>query len=276
MKTIVIIVAVVLSLILLGFILKNTTNKEVQAPVPSPTTTTEALETEVLDEQTPTIDGVTVVPISHATVALEWNGTVLYTDPVGGIEAFASIASPDLILLTDIHGDHLSTSTLAALLSPTVQFVAPQAVADLLPASILERTVVLSNGATTSISGFTVEAIAMYNLPEEEDSRHSKGRGNGYVISDADTRVYVAGDTADTPEMRALTDIDIAFLPMNLPYTMSVEAAANATLDFVPKTVIPYHYRTPDGLSDVGKFRDLVNAGNPSIRVILGNWYPAS
>lgn len=219
-------------------------------------------------------DEVLVSPISHATAVLNWGGQVIYTDPVGGRDAFAGMQEPDLILITDIHGDHLSVETLEDVITDDTIIIAPQAVADELTETLLAQTVVLANGQTTSQNGFSVEAIPMYNLPESADSRHTKGRGNGYVIERTGTRVYVAGDTADIPEMRSLTSIDVAFVPMNLPYTMTVENAANAVLDFEPRQVYPYHYRGQDGLSDVGKFKELVNAGNPNIEVVQLDWYP--
>src|SRR5690606_36671567 len=105
---------------------------------------------------------------------------------------------------------------------------------------------------------------------------HSKGRGNGYLLEMDGHRAYIAGDTAGIPEMRALTDIDLAFVPMNPPYTMDVEEAADAVLEFAPVTVLPYHYRTPDGLSDVARFAEIVNEGNPEIEVVQLEWYAGS
>jgi L-ascorbate metabolism protein UlaG (beta-lactamase superfamily) len=116
----------------------------------------------------------------------------------------------------------------------------------------------------------------MYNMPETESNPHTKGRGNGYVLEAGGKRVYVAGDTGDTPEMRGLKEIDIAFVPMNLPYTMSIESAADAVIEFKPKMVHPYHYRGPNGLSDIQKFKELVNTGDSSIKVELLNFYPES
>ncbi len=225
--------------------------------------------------ETPKNSPVTVTPISHATAMLEWGDSIIYTDPVGGAEAFANRPSPAVILVTDIHGDHLSTSTLALFTKRNVTFVVPQAVKDLLPTELAERVNVLANGEEmTTREGLTIRAMPMYNLPESNDSKHTKGRGNGYILSKDTYRVYVAGDTAGTPEMRALTNIDMAFIPMNLPYTMSVEDAADAVLAFKPKKVYPYHYRTPEGFSDVQKFKTMVNAGSPAIEVILAEWYP--
>lgn len=218
---------------------------------------------------------VTVTPISHATVMLEWGDSIIYTDPVGGGEAFAGKPSPSVVLVTDVHGDHLSTSTLALFTKRNVTFVVPQAVKDLLPTELAERVNVLANGEEmTTREGLTIRAVPMYNLPESNDSKHTKGRGNGYILSKDAYQVYIAGDTAGTPEMRALLNIDMAFIPMNLPYTMSVEDAADAVLAFKPKKVYPYHYRTPEGFSDIQKFKTIVNAGNPAIEVVLAEWYP--
>lgn len=121
-----------------------------------------------------------------------------------------------------------------------------------------------------------IEAIPMYNLREEALKFHEKGRGNGYILTLGGERVYISGDTEDIPEMRNLENIDIAFVCMNLPYTMTVESAASAVLDFKPKKVYPYHYRGTEGLSDVGKFKTLVNEGDSSIDVIQLDWYPKS
>lgn len=113
----------------------------------------------------------------------------------------------------------------------------------------------------------------MYNLREEALKFHEKGRGNGYLLTINDERIYISGDTEDIPEMRNLTNIDKAFVCMNLPYTMPVESAADAVLDFKPKTVYPYHYRGTEGLSDVNHFKNIVNEKESSINVILLDWY---
>ncbi len=113
----------------------------------------------------------------------------------------------------------------------------------------------------------------MYNLPETPDSRHTKGRGNGYVLDFGGKNVYISGDTEDIPEMRQLKNIDVAFVCMNQPYTMEVSQASDAVLDFKPKIVYPYHYRGQGGLSDVDAFKKSVVEGNKSIEVRLRNWY---
>jgi L-ascorbate metabolism protein UlaG (beta-lactamase superfamily) len=237
-------------------------------------TSTTTLNSQTTPATNDTADIVAVTPIEHASAVLTWETNTLYLDPVGDAELYADASEPNIIFLTDIHADHLSTSTLEAVTATGTLIIAPQAVADLLPDELQAKTTVLANGSTTQQRGFSIEAVPMYNLPESDDSRHEKGRGNGYVIERNGTRVYVAGDTSDTPEMRAMKDIDIAFVPMNMPFTMSVESAADAVLEFAPRTVYPYHYRGQAGLADVNKFRTLVSEGNPNIEVILLNWYP--
>lgn len=217
-------------------------------------------------------DPVSVTPISHATMALKWKGLTILTDPVGDVAQYISI-KPDIILVTDIHSDHLSTSTLKAVMG-NAAIIAPQAVKDLLPPEIADHTEVMKNNDRKDVKGISVTAIPMYNLPQSAESFHTKGRGNGYLLERDGYRVYIAGDTSNTPEMRALTDIDLAFIPMNLPYTMSVEEAAEAVKAFKPAKVYPYHYRGQDGLSDVNKFKTLVEEANVGTKVVLLNWYP--
>jgi len=217
-----------------------------------------------------------VIPISHATMVLEWGEQVIYVDPVGGKEAFDGQPSPDLILVTDIHGDHLNAETLAAVSNKETVIIVPQAVADKLDKNLSGTVEVLANGKTKSIMGIEIEGVPMYNLREEALKFHVKGRGNGYVLEKGGDRVYISGDTEDIPEMRNLKDIDLAFVCMNLPYTMTVESAADAVLDFGPETVIPYHYRGTEGLSDIKKFSELVTSGNSEIEVVRFDWYPSA
>nr|WKN39809.1 MBL fold metallo-hydrolase [Tunicatimonas sp. TK19036] len=227
-------------------------------------------------DQLETSEGmVSIQPVLHGTVAFTWNDQTIYVDPYGGAEAFAGIDAPDLILITDIHGDHMDVKTLEAIETTDVPMVVPQAVADQLPESFQEQLVIIGNGESTEQLGVSIEALPMYNLPENDpDSRHTKGRGNGYLLTFGDKTVYLSGDTEDIEEMRALEDIDVAFVCMNLPYTMSVDQAASAVLEFEPVMVYPYHYRGTDGLSDVEKFKELVNAENEDIEVRLRAWYP--
>lgn len=215
----------------------------------------------------------TIQPVSHATLVLSYNKKNIYIDPTGGDSAFKGLAAPDLILVTDIHGDHFDPKTIEAVNTAKAVVVVPQAVADKLPPSTdKEKLVVLKNGDKTMQEGISVLAIPMYNLPETPDAFHTKGRGNGYVLTIGGKNIYISGDTEDIPEMRALKNIDIAFVCMNLPYTMDVNQASQGVLAFKPKVVYPYHYRG----QDVNTFKTLVNAGDKNIDVRLRNWYPAS
>ncbi len=216
----------------------------------------------------------TIQPILHAAVVLSWNNKTIYVDPYGGAKAYEGLPAPDLILITDIHGDHLHLETLNGLKTSGAAFIVPQAVADMLPENFKKKAVVLNNGKNIEEKGISISAIPMYNLPETADSKHTKGRGNGYILNLGGKMVYLSGDTEDIPEMRNLKNIDIAFICMNLPYTMDINQAASAVLEFKPKIVYPYHYRGQDGLSDIEGFKKLVNADNSSIDVRLRNWYP--
>jgi L-ascorbate metabolism protein UlaG (beta-lactamase superfamily) len=215
-----------------------------------------------------------VHPLLHATMILEWNGLSIYVDPYGGAAVFENQKSADIILITDIHGDHMNIETLEALDLFETPIITCSAVAKLLPESFTNVSV-LNNNESTLWEGIKIEAIPMYNLPEDEASRHVKGRGNGYVLNLGAKRIYISGDTEDIPEMRALQNIDVAFVCMNQPYTMDVDAAASAVLEFTPNIVYPFHYRGGGGnFSDINKFKALVNQGNPNIDVRLMDWYP--
>jgi L-ascorbate metabolism protein UlaG (beta-lactamase superfamily) len=215
-----------------------------------------------------------IQPVLHGTVVLSIDNKTIFIDPYGGAEVLADYGDPDLILITDIHGDHLNQKTLDGLTLNQATFIVPQAVADKLPEKYSAE--VLSNGGSTNWNDIEIEAIPMYNLPDDESSRHPKGRGNGYILNFGNKRFYISGDTEDIPEMRTLKNIDIAFVCMNLPYTMDVEQAASAVSEFKPAIVYPYHYRGQGGLSDVDKFKSLVNESAPEVDVRLRNWYPSN
>lgn len=217
-----------------------------------------------------------VQPITHASVVFTWNGKTIYVDPTGGADAYAGLAAPDVVLITDIHGDHLDPKTLVGLSAGKALLVVPKAVAEQLPAEYRARVRILNNGQRLDTLGLRVSAIPMYNLPEAADAMHTKGRGNGYVLGLGGKNVYLSGDTEDIPEMRALKGIDVAFVCMNLPYTMDVNQAAQGVLAFKPRIVYPYHYRGQNGLSDVAGFKKTVNTANKKIDVRLRNWYPAA
>ncbi|MCF2489459.1 MBL fold metallo-hydrolase [Dyadobacter sp. CY347] len=214
-----------------------------------------------------------IQPLNHATMALTWAGKTIYVDPYGGAKTFKGIAAPDLILISDIHGDHFDPKTLDSLDLSKAIIVAPKAVIDMMSEKLKAKAVEVNNGQTISKLDISIMAIPMYNLPEAADAKHTKGRGNGYVLKFSDKTIYISGDTAGIPEMRALKNIDAAFVCMNLPYTMDVPEAASAVLDFKPKIVYPYHYRGQNGLSDTEAFKKLVNAGDKKIEVRLRDWY---
>jgi L-ascorbate metabolism protein UlaG (beta-lactamase superfamily) len=194
-------------------------------------------------------------------------------DP-SGEENFKGQKPPDMILITDIHGDHFDVKTIEAVQKTGTLMIVPQVVADKLPPADKVRLVVLKNGESTTQSFMMIRAIPMYNLPESPTAMHTKGRGNGYVLGIGGKLIYISGDTQGIPEMRSLQNIDVAFVCMNLPYTMDVKEAADAVLAFKPRIVYPYHYRGKDGLSDVNEFKKLVEAGDKNIDVRLRNWYP--
>jgi L-ascorbate metabolism protein UlaG (beta-lactamase superfamily) len=216
-----------------------------------------------------------IQPILHGTVAFTWGGKTIYVDPYGGAKAFEGISAPDLILITDIHGDHMSLETLEGIETSKAIIIAPSAVTEKLPDNLKAQTTSLDNGKKIEKLGISITALPMYNLPEDSESRHTKGRGNGYVLNIGGKNIYLSGDTEDIPEMRALKNIDVAFVCMNLPYTMDIDQASSAVLDFKPKTVYPYHYRGQGGLADVEAFQKKVQGANNKIEVRLRNWYPS-
>lgn len=181
----------------------------------------------------------TIHPVRHGTLWFEVGDRVVWVDPwtqadLGGPKA-------DVVLITDIHQDHYDPAGIAAVRGPDAVIVAPKVVAELVPGALA-----LANGDTRDLGFMRVEAVPMYNLqrgPEEGKLFHDRGRGNGYVLTIGERRIYLSGDTECTPEMRALTDIDVAFVCMNLPYTMPPAEAAACVAAFKPKVLYPYHYR---------------------------------
>jgi len=215
----------------------------------------------------------TIQPVQHASLILTVKGITIYADP-SGADNFKGLTPPGIIIITDIHGDHFDIKTIDAIKTANTILVVPQVVADKLPEAYKTNVVILKNGGETTQSGISISAIPMYNLPESATAMHTKGRGNGYILTIGGKRIYISGDTQGIPEMRSLKNIDVAFVCMNLPYTMDIKEAADAVLAFKPAIVYPYHYRGKDGLSDVNAFKSLVDAGGQKIEVRLRNWYP--
>ncbi|WP_035900044.1 MBL fold metallo-hydrolase [Leeuwenhoekiella sp. MAR_2009_132] len=231
-------------------------------------------ETAMVSDSTVVEATFNITPIEHATAVFDFGDAVFYIDPVGGASAFEGQPKPNVILVTDIHGDHLNEETLNAVADSATTIFAPQAVVDALKTDLKNKVTVIANDEVKAWDGYELTAIPMYNLREEAKQFHTKGRGNGYVIEKDGMRVYFSGDTEDIPEMRNLKDIDKAFVCMNLPYTMTVDRAADGVIAFAPKEVYPYHFRGQDGLSDTDKFKSLVNAAGIDTEVILLDWYP--
>src|SRR5581483_489338 len=186
---------------------------------------------------------VKITPLYHASTLIEAGGKVIYLDPAKPAK-FTGHPKADLILITDIHGDHMDPASISAISkSGTDIFAAPAVV------ETVKTAKPIANGESKTWQGWTIEAIPAYNIqrgPAPGKLFHDKGRGNGYVLTYGGTRFYFSGDTEGVPEMRALKNIDVAFVCMNLPYTMPPEEAADAVKAFHPKVVIPYHYRGSD------------------------------
>lgn len=225
----------------------------------------------LVGDHVPTSKGDLVVhPVNHASLVLGWNGRTIYVDPVGGAAQYQGLPRADLILVTHQHGDHFHAATLEGVRGPEVVMLAPQAVYSAMSTSLKSVTTVLANGVETNLLDLTVQAVPAYNLTT---SNHPQGVGNGYVITLGGKRLYVSGDTEDIPEMRALQNIDVAFVCMNVPYTMNVTKAISAVREFRPKVVYPYHYRNQDGsFADLETFKNRVGT-ELGIEVRERAWY---
>ncbi len=207
---------------------------------------------------------VRIQPIYHAAATIEAGGDRIYIDPARPAN-IAGLPPGDLILITDIHADHMDPAYIAELSKSGTEIVAPPAV---------QRTVtqarILANGQSLTWRQWKITAVPMYNihhLMPSGEPYHPKGRGNGYILSYGGKNFYFAGDTEGTPEMRALRDIDVAFIPMNLPYTMTPDEAAAAVKAFRPKIAIPYHYRG----QDIQRFADDLKGTGIEVRLL--DWY---
>jgi L-ascorbate metabolism protein UlaG (beta-lactamase superfamily) len=182
--------------------------------------------------------------IGHGTLMFEIGGKVIHIDPWSRLADYSTMPKADLILLTHHHGDHLDKDAMQHVRTENTVVVFTEICAEK-----VEGGIVMKNGDRQTIVDVEIEAVPAYNLVHKRENGefyHPKGEGNGYVLTFGGTRVYIAGDTENTPEMKALEDIDIAFLPMNLPYTMSPEMVADAVHAFKPKVLYPYHYGDTD------------------------------
>ncbi|MGJ5619707.1 MBL fold metallo-hydrolase [Sulfitobacter sp. MF3-043] len=212
-----------------------------------------------------------VHPVAHASFVMETPVGTIYSDPVGDVAQYADFPDADLILITHEHGDHYNADTLAALVKENTQIITNPAVFDMLADGVKANASAVANGASATFKELKVDAIPAYNTTEERKNFHPQGRDNGYVLNFDGFRVYISGDTEDVPEMRALTDIDLAFVCMNLPFTMDANAAASAVSEFAPTYVYPYHYRGRDGgTQDPADFAKMLSG---DIEVRMGDWY---
>jgi L-ascorbate metabolism protein UlaG (beta-lactamase superfamily) len=204
-----------------------------------------------------------LTPIQHASLMIQAGGKVIYIDPAQG--KYDGLPQADYILITDIHGDHMAPPIIDKLKKAGTLILAPKAVAEK-----VAGCTVISNGETKTVGDFKVEAIPMYNLKPAANGTffHEKGRGNGYVLTYGGKRFYFSGDTEGTAEMKALKNIDVSFVCMNLPYTMAPEAAAEALRAFHPAIVYPYHYSQ----SDLSIFSKALAASGIDVRI--RDWYP--
>ncbi len=212
---------------------------------------------------------VTFHPVGHASFVMETPVGTIYNDPVGDPAKYNDFPAPDLILITHHHGDHYKPDTLAAIVGAKTRLLTNPKVYEDLPDALKSQATMIANGQSHTVNGILIEAIPAYNMTEDRLKYHPKGRDNGYVLNFDGLRVYIAGDTEDIPEMRALTNIDVAFLPFNLPYTMTEDQAASAVAEFKPRFVYPYHYRD----SDREKFATLVADATTGTEVKFAPWY---
>jgi L-ascorbate metabolism protein UlaG (beta-lactamase superfamily) len=182
--------------------------------------------------------------IGHGTLMFEIEGKIIHIDPYIKLADYKTLPKADMIFLTHHHGDHLDMDALQQVRTDKTVVVLTQ-----LCAAKVDGGIIMRNGESATIEGIKIVAVPAYNLVHKRDNGqffHPRGEGNGYVLSFGDKQVYVAGDTENIPEMKALKQIDCAFLPMNLPYTMTPEMVADAARAFRPKVLYPYHYGETD------------------------------
>lgn len=182
--------------------------------------------------------------LGHGSLLINFNAKTIFVDPFGEVADYSTLPKADVVFVTHEHFDHLDPQALAAIRTPDTALVLNSAGAQQASGGIVMR-----NGDTRTVAGIRVESVPAYNLVHmRKDGQpfHPKGTGNGYILTFSDTRLYIAGDTENIPEMKALKNVDIAFLPMNLPYTMTPEMVADAAKAFKPRILYPYHYGKTD------------------------------
>ena len=217
-----------------------------------------------VDEFSTSAGPVRITVVHHASMMIEGGGRVIHVDPWSQGN-YDGLPKADLILITDIHGDHMDEPMIRKLSKPNTIIIGPYKVYE-----AINNVRTVRNNESIIWEDWRIQAVPMYNLkrgPAPGKFYHDKGRGNGYVLHYGGKRFYIAGDTEGIPEMKALTKIDVAFIPMNLPYTMTPEEAAEAVRAFHPAVVYPYHYRG----SDPAAFQKALEGSGIEVRI--RNWY---
>jgi L-ascorbate metabolism protein UlaG (beta-lactamase superfamily) len=194
----------------------------------------------------------TITFIGHGSLMFAFGGKVIHVDPYSKLADYSKLPKADILLITHEHRDHLDTAALEKIRTEKTRVVLTEA-----GAGRVSGGTVMKNGERKTIDGLTIEAVPAYNIEGKRENGqpyHPKGSGNGYIITFGDKRVYIAGDTENIPEMKGFKNIDIAFLPMNLPYTMTPEMVADAAKMIQPKVLYPYH----TGGTDIAKLTALM------------------
>ncbi len=203
-----------------------------------------AQETFETDTMMTSMGDLTITFIGHGTLFFTFGAKVIHVDPWTQLADYSQLPPADLIMITHEHRDHLDPAAIEAIRTDSTVIVLAELCAEQVSGGII-----MKNGDVDTVQGIPVEAVAAYNIVHKRQSGqpyHPPGIGNGYILTFGDLRVYVAGDTENIPEMKILEDIDVAFLPMNLPYTMTPEMVADAAGAFRPRILYPYHYSDTD------------------------------
>jgi L-ascorbate metabolism protein UlaG (beta-lactamase superfamily) len=225
-------------------------------------------ETPEFDSDTYKMDGgdLKITFIGHASLMMEFTGKVIHIDPFSRVADYSSFPQADMIIITHHHSDHLDPELIKKLRKEGAPVIAPG-----LCCEKIENCTLMKNGDEKSFGWISMAAVPAYNMVHKRpdgNAYHVKGEGNGYVLTIGGKRIYIAGDTENIPEMKALKNIDVAFLPMNLPYTMTEEMVADAVKAFRPGIIYPYHYRG----SDTGKLVDLLK-DEDDVKVLIRDLY---
>ncbi|MDY0974658.1 MBL fold metallo-hydrolase [Massilia sp. CFBP9012] len=211
---------------------------------------------------------IVVTPVTQASFVLQTPGMVVYNDPVGGKAAYAGLPAPGLVLVCHEHEDHLDVDTLREVVGPDTTLVVNPASFEKLPAALKARARTLRNGEAMQLGPMRIEALPAYHTVPAYTGYHPRGRDNGYLLSVAGRRIYISGDTDTTAEVRALKDIDIAFLAISR-WTMSAPRGVEAVKAIGPRVAYPYHY---ESVRERDAFAEGVRAAGAPTRVMLRDW----